>query len=80
MKSPLRSRFEALGMALHKALDYFFCDRCILETGRFPDWLEEIISELCPISWLFAYLPDEEEREVKPLFPRSALKRPEENG
>ena len=68
-----------LGLAIHKALDYFFCDRCITEAelpGRpieWPDFLiVRIINKICPIQYLFNNLPDEEDTQLRRIyFPRS---------
>lgn len=62
-----------LSMAIHKAADYFFCDRCPTEviTGR----ISEIVGEkLCPLNWLWKLLPEEPFDEDHPIrFPRSWL-------
>ena len=61
-----------LGEAIHKALDYFFCDRCITEVteGR----LSFLLGEICPVHMLFKLLPEEDWVPNHPiLWPRSWL-------
>lgn len=63
-------------MAIHKALDYFFCDRCVIEAYLEEDysWWMKVIDECCPIQFLFSRLPKEERIECRRIyFPRSAL-------
>lgn len=65
-------------MAVHKALDYFFCDRCptevVLPNGRVLNgrWISKVIDKLCPIQFLFKLLPEEEHVNPRRIyFPRS---------
>jgi len=70
-----------VGLTIHKALDFFFCDRCPAEAtlnGRPVEWGEHWISKVwnkvCPLQFLFKILP--KEPNVNPrriFFPRSWL-------
>jgi len=68
-------------MALHKALDYFFCDRCPTEAtlnGRPIEWgehwISRVINKVCPIQFLFKLLPEEAHINPRKIyFPRSWL-------
>ena len=72
-----------LGLAIHRALDFFFCDRCIAEIelpGRpieLPDPIVmEIMDKLCPIQYLFDLLPEEDNTTPRRIyFPRSWMSR-----
>jgi len=67
----------SIGLALHKALDFFFCDRCITECempgrGIPAYWFLKLIDTLCPIQHLFKLLPEEPHKSVRRIyFPRS---------
>ena len=63
-----------LGLAIHKAIDFFFCDRCPVEVieGRFSD----SITHFCPFArfWDWGWLPAETYDPNHPIyFPRSCL-------
>ena len=60
-----------IGEVVHRALDYFFCDRCPFECD--VNWLWFFIGEkLCPLSYLWRVLPEEPWNSSHPRrFPRS---------
>lgn len=67
-------------LAIHKSLDYFFCDRCpneAFEEGE--SFFADLIGDLCPIQYLWDYLPEELHEEDHPTyFPRWWLEKREE--
>ena len=61
-------------MAIHKAIDFFFCDRCPIEVidGR----LSDCFSHFCPFAriWDMDFLPREKFNYKHPIyFPRTYL-------
>lgn len=63
-----------LALAIHKALDFFFCDRCPMEAleGRVSDFY----NDLCPFTHIWEYLPEESPTEPRKYrWPRSVLER-----
>lgn len=68
-----------LKMAIHKALDFFFCDRCPFECSFYADGTDckiwYILGEyVCPFSKLWEVLPEERLDYKHPIrWPRSWL-------
>jgi len=68
-----------LGLAIHKALDFFFCDRCPFECSFYKDgsdcqiWL--LFGEkVCPFVHWWDFLPEEPFDHNHPIrWPRSWL-------
>jgi len=63
----------SLSVAIHRALDFFFCDRCPTEV--IEDRLSYLIGEkLCLFNWLWRLLPEEPYDVNHPIYwPRSWL-------
>jgi len=63
-----------LGRAIHKAIDFFFCDRCPIEAV--DTVFSDRLSHICPFAyiWDMKILPPEEFDNSHPIyFPRSRI-------
>lgn len=65
-------------ISIHRALDYFFCDRCPAEAFEEEEKsiVADLIDKFCPVQYFWDFLPEEPKEEDHPIyFPRCWLER-----
>lgn len=70
----------SLALVIHRALDFFFCDRCPSEGSEYcagrpienESKVADIIDNICLIQYIFKLLPEEPWEDIHRIrFPRS---------